>query len=64
MADPKSTPAAGDRIRWKGDEEAARGSRQGLQRSASNGSLSIHSIHSRRNSFDPAAELPIQYRTM
>ncbi len=37
--------------------------RPGLQRSRSRGSLSIHSVRS-NSGVDPAAALPIQYRTV
>jgi hypothetical protein len=59
------SPPVGDRIRWGNDEEAARASRAlPLNRVGTSGSLSIHTIPSRRNSIDPSAALPIQYRTL
>lgn len=61
--------AAGDRIRWDADEEAGRKAHRSnagpaLHHARSNTSMSIHSVRSRRNSIDAAAELPIQYRTV
>jgi hypothetical protein len=52
------------RVQWTDvDVEAAESRpRPALHRSNSN--LSIHSIHSRRGSIDPASALPIQYRTV
>ena len=50
------------RIQWTEDVEAAGSRPQPLHRSNSN--LSIHSMHSRRGSIDPASALPIQYRTV
>ena len=43
---------------------ASRHGRPRLTRAVSNGSLSIRSVHSRRNSIDVAAALPIHYRTV
>lgn len=59
----------GERIRWDADEEAGRKAHQqstgpALRHARSNTSMSIHSVRSRRNSIDVAAELPIQYRTV
>ncbi|KAI1079733.1 Na,H/K antiporter P-type ATPase [Whalleya microplaca] len=48
-------------VRWE-DEEAARPAR-GLRRTHSSGSMSIHSVRSRRE-VDPSIALPIQYRTV
>ncbi|KAI9825267.1 MAG: hypothetical protein M1832_001301 [Thelocarpon impressellum] len=64
--DSDETVAGGPRIRWRSeDEEAAKQGRSNLVRSQSNGSqLSIHSVHSRRDSIDPATALPIHYRTV
>lgn len=45
------------------DIEAA-GSRPRPSLHRSNSNLSIHSMHSRRGSIDPASALPIQYRTV
>ncbi|KAL2873818.1 hypothetical protein SGCOL_011047 [Colletotrichum sp. CLE4] len=61
--------AAGDRIRWDADEEAGRKAHRSnagpaLHHARSNTSMSIHSVRTRRNSIDAAAELPIQYRTV
>ncbi len=66
-AEPTAAAAvAGDRIRWEADEEAATSNvpRPLRRRTASVGSLSIHSIPSVHGPVDPAAELPIQYRTV
>ncbi|KAF4839603.1 Sodium/potassium-transporting ATPase subunit alpha-A [Colletotrichum siamense] len=60
----------GERIRWDADEEAGRKAHRSnpdpatLHHARSNTSMSIHSVRSRRNSIDVAAELPIQYRTV
>ncbi|KAI1372551.1 Na,H/K antiporter P-type ATPase [Hypoxylon crocopeplum] len=48
-------------LRWE-DEEVGRPSR-GLRRAHSSGSMSIRSVHSRRE-VDPSIILPIQYRTV
>lgn len=48
-------------VRWH-DEEAGQRSR-GLHRARSTGSMSIHSVRSRRE-VDPSIALPIQYRTV
>jgi sodium/potassium-transporting ATPase subunit alpha len=55
------------RIQWTDVDLEAVGDRPQatlgpLQRTNSN--LSIHSMHSRRGSIDPASALPIQYRTI
>jgi sodium/potassium-transporting ATPase subunit alpha len=50
-----------ERIRWE-DAEAGRQSRD-LRRTHSRGSMSIHSVRSRRE-VDPSIALPIQYRTV
>ncbi len=67
-SDPDKPCAVGPRIRWRGaDEEMAmaKDGRPTLARTHSNTShLSIHSIHSRRESIDPSTALPIQYRTV
>ncbi|TEA14263.1 Sodium/potassium-transporting ATPase subunit alpha-A [Colletotrichum sidae] len=62
---------AGERIRWDADEEAGRKAHRptttttpSLRHTRSHTSMSIHSVRSRRNSIDVAAELPIQYRTV
>lgn len=66
----ESQPAhGGDRIRWDADEEAGRKPHRestgpALHHARSHTSMSIHSVRSRRNSIDVAAELPIQYRTV
>ncbi|KAF6809270.1 h k atpase alpha [Colletotrichum musicola] len=66
----ESQPAqGGDRIRWDADEEAGRkphreSTAPALHHARSHTSMSIHSVRSRRNSIDVAAELPIQYRTV
>ncbi|KAI0526203.1 hypothetical protein F5B22DRAFT_147051 [Xylaria bambusicola] len=49
-------------LRWEDVEAASRGGR-GLTRRDSNGSMSIHSVRTRRE-VDPAIALPIQYRTL
>ncbi|KAK9423576.1 putative Cation-transporting P-type ATPase N-terminal domain-containing protein [Seiridium unicorne] len=58
---PDLKQSAAERIRWE-DAEAARPSRD-LRRAHSRGSMSIHSVRSRRE-VDPAIALPIQYRTV
>lgn len=50
------------RIQWTDVEAAGPRPRPELHRSNSN--ISIHSMHSRRGSIDPASALPIQYRTV
>lgn len=61
---------SGERIRWDADEEAGRKAHRSnpdpatLHHARSSTSMSIHSVRSRRNSIDVAAELPIQYRTV
>ena len=53
-------------IRWHTtDEEAQETSRQPLGRSQTNASqFSIHTLQSRRSSFDLSTTLPIHYRTV
>lgn len=59
-----------ERVRWQDDVdvEAARPGaptgRPSLHRNISQGSLSIHSVHSNSGAIDPSAALPIQYRTL
>ncbi len=57
----------GQGVRWRlEDLEGQPGqttTRPGLQRTRSRGSMSIHSIRSNAG-VDPAAALPIQYRTV
>ena len=52
------------RIQWTDVDIEAAGSRPRPALHRSNSNLSIHSIHSRRGSIDPASALPIQYRTV
>ncbi|OBR04367.1 Na+/H+/K+ antiporter P-type ATPase [Colletotrichum higginsianum IMI 349063] len=68
-SEKQQSQTAGERIRWDADEEAGRKAHRSsagpaLHHARSNTSMSIHSIRSRRNSIDAAAELPIQYRTV
>lgn len=49
-------------LRWEDVEAGFNGSR-GLRRHDSSGSMSIHSVRTRRE-VDPAIALPIQYRTV
>ncbi|OHW91807.1 k antiporter p-type ATPase [Colletotrichum incanum] len=68
-SEKQQSQAAGERIRWDADEEAGRKAHRSstgpaLHHARSSTSMSIHSIRSRRNSIDAAAELPIQYRTV
>ncbi|KAH6646966.1 Na,H/K antiporter P-type ATPase [Truncatella angustata] len=58
--EPDLKHSVAERIRWE-DEEAARP--RGLRRTHSRGSMSIHSVRSRRE-VDPSIALPIQYRTV
>lgn len=62
MDDPDLKQSVTDRIRWQDDAEASRLSRD-LRRTRSIGSMSIHSVRSRRE-VDPSIALPIQYRTV
>jgi sodium/potassium-transporting ATPase subunit alpha len=64
MVDFEDEKQKASRIQWTDvDVEAANSRpRPTLQRSNSN--ISIHSVHSRRGSIDPASALPIQYRTV
>ena len=61
------TPAQGQGVRWRlEDLEGQQGqtvTRPTLQRARSRGSMSIHSLRS-NSGVDPAAALPIQYRTV
>ncbi|KAI0477051.1 Na,H/K antiporter P-type ATPase [Xylariaceae sp. FL0804] len=50
-------------VRWGDEEAAAARPARALRRAQSSGSLSIHSVSSRRE-VDPAIALPIQYRTV
>lgn len=67
---PEKSSRAPERVHWRDDVdvEAARpGPATGgpsLHRHISHGSLSIHSVHSTSGAIDPAAALPIQYRTL
>ena len=53
-------------VRWHtNDEEALETSRNPVTHTqATSSQLSIHSVHSRRGSIDPATMLPILYRTV
>ena len=60
MVEFEDTKQQPSKIQWN-DDDVESGARP-LRRRDSN--LSIHSIHSRRGSIDPASALPIQYRTI
>jgi sodium/potassium-transporting ATPase subunit alpha len=64
MVEFKGDDGKGSHIQWNSVDVEAPDTRPrpALQRSNSN--LSINSMHSRRGSIDPAAALPIQYRTV
>jgi sodium/potassium-transporting ATPase subunit alpha len=64
MVEFKDEKQHASRIQWNDvDVEAGDARpRQSLHRSNSN--ISINSMHSRRQSIDPASALPIQYRTV
>lgn len=52
------------RIRWTEVDTEAGNSRPRPKLHRSNSNISFRSSHSRRGSIDPAAALPIQYRTV
>ena len=60
-------PLPSTQVRWdlegQQSQQSQPAARPGLQRSRSRGSMSIHSVRS-NSGVDPAAALPIQYRTV
>jgi sodium/potassium-transporting ATPase subunit alpha len=64
MVEFEDEKPSASRIQWEDVDVEAAGPRPRPPLHRSDSNISIHSLHSRRGSIDPASALPIQYRTV